>query len=70
MKYYDQDSYRFHGDDAAGRCFCCRQSVSKLLIVRHVQSEKMVHLCSQCLVEHTDDYLLDNTRPWTGPFKK
>jgi len=69
MKYYDEESYRFHKDDFSDRCFCCNQTAPKLLIVRHAKSQMMVHLCPECLVEYTDDYLLDNTRAWLGPRK-
>jgi hypothetical protein len=27
----------------------------------------MVRLCPECMINYTDDYLLDNTRPWAGP---
>jgi hypothetical protein len=26
----------------------------------------MVHLCAECMVSNSDEYLLDNTRPWEG----
>jgi len=70
MKYYDEDSYRFHKKDSPKKCFCCGRSASRLLVVRHVESQMMVHLCPECMVERSDDYLLDNTRPWLGPRKK
>lgn len=70
MKYYDEDSYRFHKKDKSEKCFCCGQGAPRLLIVRHVESQMMVHLCPDCMVERGDDYLLDNTRPWLGPQKK
>jgi hypothetical protein len=67
MKYYDAESYRFHKNDVVDRCFCCNQSAPRLLTVRHIESQMMVHLCPECMIEYTDDYLLDNTRPWLGP---
>jgi hypothetical protein len=69
MKYYDEQSYRFHEKDVADRCFCCGQTAPKLLIVRHIESQMMVHLCPECMLEYKDDYLLDNTRAWIGPRK-
>jgi hypothetical protein len=30
----------------------------------------MVHLCPECMINHSDNYLLDNTRPWVGPKNK
>jgi len=66
MKYNDAESYRFHKEDVADACFCCKQSAPRLLIVRHVESNMMVHLCPECMIENSNDYLLDNTRPWTG----
>jgi hypothetical protein len=35
--------------------------------MRHIKSQMMVDLCPEYMVENIDDYLLDNTRPWTGP---
>jgi len=67
MKYYDEESYRFHKKDIADKCFCCNQNAPRLLIVRHIESNMMVHLCPECMIDHSDDYLLDNTRPWLGP---
>ncbi|MGA2781127.1 MAG: hypothetical protein ABSF13_04320 [Smithella sp.] len=67
MNYHDEESYRFHNNDVADKCFCCNQNATRLLIVRHVESGKMVHLCPECMINYTDDYLLDNTRPWFGP---
>ena len=69
MKYYDEESYRFHKNDVADRCFRCNQNAPRLLTVRHIESQMMVHLCPECMIENSDDYLLDNTRPWLGPKK-
>jgi hypothetical protein len=27
---------------------------------------KMVHMCGECMVNNSSEYLLDNTRPWEG----
>ncbi len=70
MKYYDEENYRFHESDAADQCFCCHHTAERLIIVRHIESKMMVHLCPECMVEKCDDYLLDNTRPWLGPKDK
>lgn len=67
MKYYDEDHYRFHESDQADQCFCCHCAAPRLIIVRHIASKMMVHLCPECMVEKCNDYLLDNTRPWLGP---
>ena len=69
MKYYDAENYRFHEKDISDRCFCCTQNATRLLIVRHIESEMLVHLCPECMVENLSDYLLDNTRPWLGAKK-
>jgi hypothetical protein len=66
MKYYDEDSYRFHKEDNADQCFCCNQGAARLLIVRHIESAMLVHLCPDCMINNISDYLLDNTRPWRG----
>ena len=70
MKYYDEESYRFHKKDVPDKCFCCSQPAPRLLIVRHIESQMMVHLCPECMLEGSNDYLLDNTRPWLGPKNK
>lgn len=70
MKYDDADSYRFHDKDVQDLCFCCDQTAPRLLIVRHIESNLMVHLCPDCMLEYSSDYLLDNTRPWLGPKEK
>ena len=49
--------------------FAAIKTAPRLLIVRHIESQMMVHLCPECMVENSDDYLLDNTRPWLGPKK-
>ncbi|MBP1710930.1 MAG: hypothetical protein H6Q49_1132 [Deltaproteobacteria bacterium] len=66
MKYYDEESYRFNKNDVSDRCFCCSQTALRYLIVRHIESNMLVHLCPECMMEHSDDYMLDNTRPWLG----
>jgi hypothetical protein len=65
-KYDDQKSYLFHKKDDLNRCFACGCSPERLLIVRHIASMMLVHLCPDCMVNGGDDYLLDNTRPWIG----
>ncbi|TFG37575.1 MAG: hypothetical protein E4H39_01915 [Syntrophobacterales bacterium] len=66
MSYYDKEFYEFHVDDMPERCFLCSLNSSKLFVVRHIESEKMVHLCQDCMVNNLSEYLLDNTRPWTS----
>jgi hypothetical protein len=66
MNYFDEQCYRFHEKDMIDRCFCCSQSAPKLLIVRHIESSMLVHLCPDCMIDNISDYLLDNTRPWLG----
>ncbi|MEA3470747.1 MAG: hypothetical protein U9R24_03420 [Thermodesulfobacteriota bacterium] len=66
MSYYDKEFYEFHDDDSPDRCFLCSQNSSRLFVVRHVKSEKMVHLCQDCMLNNLSEYLLDNTRPWTS----
>jgi hypothetical protein len=66
MKYDDEKCYQFHERDHPDRCFTCGKGEARLLIVRQIAGMMLVHLCSDCMVGHMDDYLLDNTRPWVG----
>jgi hypothetical protein len=66
MKYSDEESYRFHKNNVPDKCFCCGNTAPRLLIVRHIESNMLVHLCPECMVNNSSDYLLDNTRPWLG----
>jgi hypothetical protein len=66
MKYEDAQCYRFHERDLPDQCFACSQNPGRLLIVRQIEGMQLVHLCPSCMLAHVDDYLLDNTRPWTG----
>jgi hypothetical protein len=63
MKYDDEKCYQFHEKDLPDRCFTCGQGAARLLIVRQIAGMMLVHLCPNCMVDHMDDYLLDNTRP-------
>jgi len=65
--YDDERSYQFHDKDRADRCYACSQNSERLLILRHIRSMKLVHLCRNCTVENIADYLLDNTKPWHLP---
>jgi recombinational DNA repair protein RecR len=67
MKYDDEACYRFHARDLADRCFVCQRDGQRLLIVRQIADMMLVHLCSDCMIRHLDEYMLDNTRPWKGP---
>ena len=66
MKYKDAASYKFHARDFSDRCYKCARNSERLLVVRQIASMMLVHLCPNCMLDYTDDYLLDNTRPWTG----
>ncbi len=66
MKYDDETCYRFHEKDLPDRCFACGRPAERLLIVRKTIDMMLVHLCPGCMLDHVDEYLLDNTRPWTG----
>lgn len=66
MKYDDAEFYKFHARDLSDRCFKCARKSERLLIVRQIAGMMLVHLCPNCMLDYTDDYLLDNTRPWTG----
>lgn len=66
MKYEDEDSYRFNEKDDPYRCFACGQNAERLLVVRHIASMMLVHLCPDCMFNNISDYLLDNTRPWVN----
>lgn len=63
-RFGDERLYEFHDDDASERCFLCRADTRSLFIVRELKNRMMVHLCRDCLVERSSEYLLDNTRPW------
>ncbi|HOO45070.1 MAG TPA: hypothetical protein PLM29_02475, partial [Deltaproteobacteria bacterium] len=65
-KYLDEKCYEFHEKDDPDRCFLCSGNSCKLFTVRQVQSMKMVHMCGECMVNNSSEYLLDNTRPWEG----
>jgi len=65
-RFMDEQCYEFHERDIPEKCFLCAQNSGKLFIVRQVSSMKMVHLCGDCMVSNSDEYLLDNTRPWEG----
>jgi len=65
-KHSDAESYKFHARDLPNRCFKCARNPDKMIIVRHIASNMLVHLCPHCMIECSDDYLLDNTRPWLG----
>lgn len=64
--YGDEKTYLFHEEDVAERCFICKYQAERLLIMRQIKSMKLVHLCSDCIMDNLSEYLLDNTRPWTG----
>jgi hypothetical protein len=66
MKYDDEKCYRFHKRDLRDRCFACGSHAERLLIVRQIADMMLIHLCPGCMIDRVDDYLLDNTRPWTG----
>ena len=65
-KYLDEKCYEFHEKDVSDRCFLCSENSRKLFIVRKIDSMKMVHMCGECMVNNSSEYLLDNTRPWEG----
>jgi hypothetical protein len=62
----DEKSYQFQQGDLPDRCFTCGRGAARLLVVRKIAGMRLVHLCSDCMVDRMDDYLLDNTRPWAG----
>ncbi|MBN2539206.1 MAG: hypothetical protein JXB09_04085 [Deltaproteobacteria bacterium] len=66
MDYCDESNYAWHEKDMIDRCFMCEEKSDGLSVVRHIASMKMVHLCSDCMVEKMSEYLLDNTRAWKG----
>ncbi len=66
MNYEDEKCYEFHENDRAGRCFLCSAENSRLFVVRHVKTQKMAHLCANCMCRSLSTYMLDNTRPWRG----
>ena len=65
-KYLDEKCYEFHEKDSEDRCFLCNENSRKLFKVRQIESMKMVHMCGDCMVENSSEYMLDNTRPWEG----
>ncbi|KQC09785.1 MAG: hypothetical protein APR62_13275 [Smithella sp. SDB] len=66
VNVYQANNYLFHPNDISDACFCCARKESFLIVVRHQASNKLVHLCSECMTAKSDEYLLDNTKPWTG----
>lgn len=64
MNYDDIESYLFHTDDTPESCFLCSKDMPKPIVVRHIKTMKMIHLCERCFTDNLSDYLLDNTRPW------
>jgi electron transfer flavoprotein beta subunit len=64
MQYDDIECYLYHEDDYPDMCFLCMQEAPNLIVVRHRESMKMMHLCENCFIRNLSDYLLDNTRPW------
>jgi len=70
MKHLNGDNYCFHKKDTSDACFCCNQKVERLIIVRHMESNRLVHLCLECMIENSSDYLLDNTKAWPGEKQK
>ena len=69
-KYTDEKCYEFHEKDVKDKCFLCTSNGCHLFTVRQVSSMKMVHLCGDGMVNNSDEYLLDNTRPWEGDMGK
>lgn len=65
-KYLDEKCYEFHDKDCTDKCFLCSENSQKLFVVRQIASMKMVHMCGECMVNNSNEYLLDNTRPWEG----
>ncbi len=64
MRETDESAFTFHEKDSAERCFACGRATPKSVVVRHLPSMTLVHLCTECLVSGSADYLLDNTRAW------
>ncbi|HQG32802.1 MAG TPA: hypothetical protein PLA83_12805 [Deltaproteobacteria bacterium] len=65
-KFLDEKCYEFHEKDSGEQCFLCSANSQHLFTVRQLSSMKMVHLCGECMVNNSSEYLLDNTRPWEG----
>jgi len=49
-----------------GGCCVCSMNERELYLVRDASSGRLVEVCSYCLLERIDDFVLDNTRPWPG----
>jgi hypothetical protein len=47
-----------------GGCCICSRSDEELYLARQVESGEMNALCSCCLLDQMDKYVIDNTRPW------
>lgn len=62
----DENMYQFHEDDVPDRCFSCKCSSERIMIMRQIKSMMLVHLCPDCMLDNLSEYLLDNTRPWAG----
>jgi len=66
MNMDQADHYLFHPDDAPDICFCCARRDIRLMTVRHQATDRLVHLCLECMTGNGAAYLLDNTKPWNG----
>jgi len=51
-----------------GGCYLCSENGQELYLVRELSSERLTALCSCCLLNHLEDFMIDNTREW--PFTK
>ncbi len=47
-----------------GGCFLCLENDKELYIVRDIRDGQLTAICSPCLFDNLEFYMLDNTRPW------
>ncbi|MDY0040434.1 MAG: hypothetical protein RBS57_08990 [Desulforhabdus sp.] len=47
-----------------GGCCLCLENNQELYLVREVAGGRLIALCSCCLLDNLEHYMLDNTRAW------
>ncbi len=55
--------YEVVRSDSGGCCICSRCD-EELYLARQIDSGQMNALCSCCLLQRMESYVIDNTRPW------
>lgn len=48
----------------SGGCSLCTKNDRELYVARESNSGQLRALCSHCLLNNLEHYVIDNTRPW------